>query len=207
MIQLSEITAWLKVTATTDDTLLTDLEGRAVAFVERITGRYFGLATSTSEIVEGVDQPRLWLENQPHDPTATSIGVTYVVEPGGTTATVTATAESGWQLRKEGNEGYLMRKAGNTWTRRYEYTVVYDKGYDETVGATGTTPISLDAPGEIEQLVLDLIANKYRMRGQENLIAETIDNYSYRLGDFSESDLDAIPWARSTVERWRRINV
>lgn len=205
MIPVSEIKTWLGIDSTdsTYDTVLGQLETRAVAFVSRVTGRYFGGTATTSEIIEGTDQKRLWL-SEPSTVTATAMAVVYVANPGDSTSTLTATAADGWQVRTEGNEGYLIRKGGNIWFEPYEYTVTYTRGYATSGAATSA---SIAVPGEIRQLVLDLIAVKWRGRGQEGLRSERIDNYSYTRDDFSDADIDTIPWARSVIDKWRRLNV
>jgi hypothetical protein len=207
MLPLDDVKTWLKIPLadTTYDALLQDMEERAVATLQRILGRYFGPNGATTEREFGDRTNRLWLLEVPTvTTTATTFAVTERAEIGDTGTALMATAADGYELRAVGNEAWLARKGGHTWLQGYEYTVAYRRGY--LFPATATTG-GHAPPGDIEQLLLDLIALKWNQLGKQGIVSETIDNYSYRLGDFRESDLDAIPGWKSIAEKWRRPNV
>jgi hypothetical protein len=105
----------------------------------------------------------------------------------------TETAITDYTLRTLNREALLARHGGVKWTRDYEYAVTYWRGY-----AAG------DEPGDIRQLVLDLLAVKWGIRqsGGEGLRSETIGGYSWTR--FGDTDMDAVTGGWATVHAWRR---
>jgi len=65
VIPLSELKAWLTITDSGSDDLLTQLEARMVAKVEQWTGDYLGPVVAFTEILDGGGRDRLWLRQKP----------------------------------------------------------------------------------------------------------------------------------------------
>ena len=196
MIALADLKVELDIEAsdTTFDAYLTALEPRAVAYVEMRTHRYFGEPEAVTEYVFGLGGPRLDMRwNLYTSPTT----VAERLYPGDATGTViTGSATDGFVVRTGPREAWLMRKGGSVWLRDYEYQVDHERGYD-----AGTEP------GEIRQLVIDLIAARFAARdgGASGIQSETIGGYSYRMGDFTNGDLAALgPMASGVIETWMR---
>jgi hypothetical protein len=196
MILLADLKVELDIDAgeTAFDAYLSAIEPRAVAYVEARTARYFGVVQDTTEYLVGGGNRKLWLDSIP------STNPTSIKEreyPGATEITITPLADDGYVVRSEVRSAWLVRKGGYVWQSGYEYeTVGLKRGY-----AAG------DEPGEIRQLVIDLIASRLAMReaGGAGVQSETIGGYSYRLGDFSDGDLSSLgPMAMDTIALWRR---
>ena len=193
MIDLTTLKEWLGISAedTAHDALLTDLEARAVEWVERQTGRYFGPPAETTEVLCGTGARRLWLAEPP-------VSVAEVVEyayPGAEGVIIDPAAPDGYEIRTGGNEGWLVRRGG-VWWPGYEYRVRYTRGY----------PAGQE-PADIRQLVLDLVALKWSIRGKDGLQSESIGGYSYTRSAFhiaDDGDLKSIPGALRTIQSWRR---
>ena len=197
MIDLADLKVELDIDAGDDsfDAWLLAIEPRAVAYVEMRTHRYFGPEADLTEYIIGLDHPRLYLESNVADEGY----LTEVIErqyAGDTGVTITGSASSGFVIRQSARQSFLVRKGGYTWLRDYEYEVTYTRGY-----ATGTEP------GEIRQLVIDLIAARFSSReeGGTGIQSETIGGYSYRKGDFTDGELSALgPLATQVIETWMR---
>jgi hypothetical protein len=195
MIVLADLKVELDIDASdySFDAYLAALEPRAVAYVEMRTHRYFGPVASVTEYLRGQGIRELWLLNLPATVPTSVIERAY---PGATETTITAANTDGFVVRTDVREAWLVRKGGYLWTRDYEYQVTFTRGY-----AAG------DEPGEIRQLVIDLIASRFAMReaGGAGVQSETIGGYSYRLGDFSDGDLSSLgPMASDTITMWTR---
>ena len=193
MIDLTTLKEWLGIPATdtAHDALLTDLEAQAVEWVERQTGRYFGPPAETTEVIRGTGARRLWLA----EPPVSVAEVTEVVYPGGTETVIDPAGVNGYEVRVAGNEGWLVRRGG-VWWPCYEYRVRYTRGYP-----TG------QEPADIRQLVLDLVALRWSLRGKDGLQSESIGGYSYTRSAFhiaDDGDLKSIPGALRTIQAWRR---
>lgn len=166
---------------------LTDVEQRTVEFVEQQTGRHFGPVETMTEYLAGTGIRRLWLKESPD--AITSVRDRPLTEFDWTT--IAETDDDGWELR--GRE--LLRRNGFGWTTAREYEVVYDFGY-----AAGTEP------GDIRQLVMDLVKMKWDMRDRSaDLISETEGAQSRRYAspDQSTSALLDVPWVRETIANYR----
>ena len=187
MITLADLRAWLNVTDTDSDALLTALEARAVDFVQRETGRYFGPSIARTEILRGDDSDMLRLRERPS-------AITLLEYRAVTATTWTALAASGaWELHvpmdDTGILGAVLYRIGAEWSRDTRYRVTYPFGY--TAGAE---------PGEIRQAVMDIVELKYIERGRFGLRSETLGDYSYTLGP---RDVENVPELMDTLARWR----
>lgn len=175
----------------TDDTVVADMIARAVAFVETYTRRYFGLPETVTEFLAGTCRYDLYLSERPQtlDSEAADVAVIERCTPSSTSAAVTA-----FQVREcDTYRALLHRIDGAVWGSGYEYAVTYIRGYLVDAG-----------PKDIEQVLLDLVALKTNTRGREGIKSETIGGYSYTLGDFGNSEVDALPGAKSILNTWRR---
>jgi hypothetical protein len=123
------------------DDILTDLEVRAVALVERATGRFWGASEAHTYTLEGTADYSIYV---PEDLTA----VTSVSVRDAATEEWTALATDDWE--RYGRE--FLRADGEMWpSGRATVKIVATRGY-----GTGAEP------GEVRQLVLDLVNWQYR---------------------------------------------
>lgn len=197
MISATDLAAWLGAPSEPSEpgvtALLTALEVRAVDFIQRETGRYFGVAAARTEYLLGDDGNVLRLAE---DPSAVTT-VEYRTYVGESWTAIVSGDDDGWELRRspDGVIGArLLRKSGSAWSSCYEYKVTYSFGY------------TADAePGEIRQAVMDLVALKYQERGREGLKAEAIGDYSYStLTDaYGRRGIAAVPGLAEVIARWR----
>lgn len=169
------------LTATDADWVLEALIARTVDFVERQLDWYFREPRDAVEVLDGTGLRALWLRQYIAEETATSPLVEYRTGVGGDWTELDA---------DEYEYSVGQRALFNTWiwTRGVQnYRVSYREGF--------TT-----MPGDIEQLVLDLIVAKWNARGRDPLLkSETLDYYSYTRGDLEE-----IPGWKEIRARWKR---
>ena len=193
MISLARL---VELTGITDDAELPALEQQrdaALAFIESQTGVRFGSVVSSTVTVRGTGTGFLYLR----EPVLTVTAVTEHTYPGATGSAV-AEGGSGYALRTEGQESYLVRVgASGTWTRGYEYSVTYTHGYVEDAG-----------PKDVEHLLVELVKLYRANAGREGINSETIGGYSYSKPAtyaFEDGDLKQIPGAYQTIKKWRRL--
>lgn len=173
---LADVKSWLAITVPTWDTELQALMDRALYAVQRELDWYFGAPRAATEILDGTGNRELWIR-QPD--AGGNLAVSSRSTVGGTWSAVdTDDYES---------DGRGLFNTGN-WTRGVRnYRVTYSEGF-----AT--------MPGDIEQLLLDLVSLKWKRRTSDpGLKSERIGDYAYTRGDLEESAL----WSL-TVARWRR---
>lgn len=142
MISLADLKAYLGGSFTTaDEAILTDLEERAVALVERATGRYFGASESHTYTLEGPGDGSVWVND-----TLSAVTSVSVRDAVGEDWTALETDE----YERYGSE--FLRADGLAWPDgRALVQIVATRGY------------ATDAePGPIRQLVLDLVNWQYR---------------------------------------------
>ena len=196
MIALADLKEWLVAAGLLDsgdatyDAVLESLEARAVAFVENQTDRYFGPVASVTEVLTGYGGAKLWLTEIPSTNPTTVVERAYL---GGAEMTITDADANGFLVRTSNADAWLQRRGGSVWTDGYEYEVSYARGYDADA-----------EPGDIRQLVLDLVTLKFGLAGSEGLKSETIGGYSYTMGNFNAQDLEQIPMSAATLRLWRR---
>ena len=142
MISVADLKAYLGGSFTVaEEAILTDLEERAVALVERATGRYFGASGSHTYTLEGTGDTSIWVND-------TLSAVTSVSIRGEVGEDWTALESTDYE--QYGSE--FMRANGLKWPDgRALVKIVATRGY------------ATDAePGPIRQLVLDLVNWQYR---------------------------------------------
>jgi len=142
VISLADLKAYLGGSFTTaEEAILTDLEERAVALVERATGRYFGASGSHTYTLEGPGDTSIWVND-----TLTAV----------TSVSIRDTVGEDWTLLDaEDYEQYgseFLRASGLAWPDgRALVQIIATRGY------------ATDAePGPIRQLVLDLVNWQFR---------------------------------------------
>lgn len=184
MVSVNELARWLNIETPTPSQrlVLRDLEKHTVAFVQEQTGRYFGLEVEFTEIIAGRGTPFLWL----NEPATTITSVEERWRPG-----EAWTALTDYEQR----ESQLIREDGLVWQYEYEYRVIYDFGY-----AAG------QEPGDIRQLVLDLVKLKWDQRIRAGDV-ETEQVGPMRITYASDDGTASIPWVRETFDAWRHVPV
>lgn len=205
MIPLDELKAYLGIeeSDTSQDDRLVELERNAVAFIEAQTQRYFGPPQEFEEVLEGNGRRRLWLSEPPvEDPSDSDgilVGLAEAAYPGAAPTDPALEEGTDFLLRYMGNAGapgytgtVVRTGSGTVWTLTYEYTATYWRGYE-----------SGSEPGDIRQLVLDLVSVRQSLLGREGFRSESAPDYSYVR--FGEGDLDAVSGGRATVDAWKRL--
>lgn len=142
MISSADLQAYLGGSFTAGDiTILTDLEERAVALVERATGRYYGASGSYTYYPEGTGDLSVWIPDE-----ITAVGSVSVRGAVGEDWTVLDSTD----YEQSGKE--FLRADGLAWPEgRRLIKIVATRGY------------ATDAePGPIRQLVLDLVNWQFR---------------------------------------------
>lgn len=178
MYDLASVKAWLGLPAAADpvdDPILTDLMARALDAVQRELDWYFGTSRATEEILNGTGLRSLWLRQPPL---------------AGVVVSDRTTVGDAWELVDAADYELGGRGLFNEgdWTRGVRnYRVAYEEGF-----AT--------MPGDIEQLLLDVVNAKWRGRDTNPAMkSEKIGDYSYTRGDLEDSQY----WM-AVVGRWRR---
>lgn len=179
MIPANELRVYVRATAA-DDQVLAQLELGAVAFIENDTGRYFGAPAETVETISGPMAGSLWLSDKPAIDPDTGDPLLVVEEWSGSVWSVVVASD----YRIVGN---ALVSTG-VWTYgTNNYRATFTRGYEE--GAE---------PADIRDLVMQLVASKWKARGNEGMKSETISGYSYTRADVP----DPITYDR-TLEHWR----
>lgn len=180
MIEVQELKSWLGILSsdTSYDQVLQDLEKRTVVLLENETDRYFGPVKTITEYVNGNGRTEIWLKEKPI--TITSVSYRDYLD---NTWTAYATTDY------EQHDRVLFRLLNEEWPLgKKNIRVIYTAGYD-----VGTEP------EDIRQAVLDLISMKFRQRGTEGMHSQKLGDYEY-----TKSDIEKIPFLRSTIARYRR---
>lgn len=183
MLDWSTVRDRVPAAASLDQPVVEALIGGAQAFLERQTGRYFGLPASVTEYLIGFGTVELFLTDR------VASGTPTVIEQLSPTASPTAV--TAFALRHGRAQTVLLRTDGLSWRASAEYAVTYQRGFDlET------------APADLQQLAMDLIAVRLNATGAEGLQSGAIGNFSFTLAD---PDLTkAIPGLGATISAWRR---
>jgi hypothetical protein len=198
MIPLDELRTYLGLPED-DDTeaaVLLELERNALAFVQTQARRYFGPPAPVTEYLAGTGSRSLWLSDvplepeEPADPEDDPTPRVLVLDLNHAAAAATPLEDFDLRVADE-RDAALVRHGALRWSPLREYAVTYQRGYREG-----------EEPGDIRQLVLDLVSVKFALRGSEGLRSESMGGYSYtRIG---ETDMDAATGGWATIHAWRR---
>ena len=188
MYDLASVKAWLGLPAAADpvqDPRITELMERALDAVQHELDWYFGASRPAEEILNGTGHRALWLRQPPlagvvvH--TRTNVGQAWTVVPA-------ADYESDTDyITPSTSMGRSLFNVGAWEEGRRNFRVVYAEGFAVM-------------PGDVEQLLLDLVKGKWEGRGTiPGMKSEKIGDYSYTRGDME----DTAGWA-AVVARWKR---
>lgn len=149
MISLADLKAYLGGSfSTDDDAILTDLEERAVALVERATGRFFGASGSKTYTLEGSGDTSVWVGDAITAVASVSIRDTV----GEDWTALTADDDYEWHKAETHTASRFVRCNGLTWPDGVALVrVIATRGY----AADGEPPL-------IRGLVKDLVNWQYR---------------------------------------------
>lgn len=133
MIELEQIKQQIKHTLPesdpTEDELIEEYERAAVAYVQKITGRYYGPPVDDAAITAvGNGTSLLYL----HERVSAITSVTERMYLGDTGTVIATGATDGWALRLAPGESFgnaVIRKGGSLWLYGYEYALVGTIGY------------------------------------------------------------------------------
>jgi len=187
MPDLAMVKSWLGITEeaaelglpdTTWDTELGELLGRTVDFIQRELDWYFGAPRAAVEVLNGPGLRGLWLRQY-------IVGTTLTVqERYGVGDTWTAVPVADYEFEAGGRGIFNVAN----WTHGFRnYRVSYSEGF-----ATW--------PGDAEQLVLDLVASRWKGRENDGAMkSETIGDYSY-----TRADLEEMPGWGAVWAHWKR---
>lgn len=145
------------------DQLLIDLEGRAAAYVERMTARRWSSPIDSTKVIQGRGSRTLWLPGR----IATDPQVVVVRERAIYGGVWEVLAADEYEIR-EGES--LVRLDGAPWSKLAEYELSFSDGY--LIG---------EAPQDIQDLVIDLVSIAYSGFVDDGVKSESIGDYSYTL--------------------------
>jgi len=176
MVYLQEVKGYLRKTDDTYDAELEALLGRAIDSVQRELDWYFGPPRAAEEILNGSGRQLMFLRQPP-------VGDTPLI------AYDRAGPTEEWDVidvlyYENDGRALLHSTVWSSGFRNYRFT--YDEGF-------------LTPPGEIVQLVLDLVAAKWGRETKAGIVSETLGRYSYTLKDVQET----VNWG-SVVKKWKR---
>lgn len=178
MLPLDDVKQWLKITGDTHDAQIQTLIDRAVAIIERETLWYFRESRPAINVLDGSGTDVMFLR-QP------ALAAVVVETRGGPTDTWVVVPTTDYEVNgRELLVGALWKKG------RKNFRATYDEGFD-------------DPPGDVCQLILDLVAMKWQGR-EENLAfkSERIGDYAYTRADLNQLD----QW-RIVENNWRRLRI
>jgi hypothetical protein len=190
------VDAFIAESGAEDDGTLEDMIQRATEFVQTMTRRYFGVPVPHTYRRIGHGSTNLYLPEPPTVMDADPLIVEERMWPGDDPTLIIRGDSAGadeFDVRPDATRAVFVRYGRTVWFTGYEYTTTYTRGYLVDMG-----------PGDVRQLVYDLVKNKLDARtlGADDLKSETIDNYAYTR--FGASDLDAIgknAWA--VIDAWK----
>ena len=164
MIPLDDLKVWLGVKVDTYDDLLTALEARTVAYVERQLQWYFGEPRETTEYMNGTGTPRMFLRQPPDD------GVVVLSYRSGVSTDWAVVDTEDYEITRRG----LYSVYASVWYRGLRnYRAVYLEGFSSP-------------PGDIEQVVYSLVGALWNRRDKDGYTSEKIGDYSYTLADLEK---------------------
>lgn len=186
LIDLDTVKDWLGIaeTVTKHDELLQGLIDRGGEIIERELRWYFGAPRDAVEVLDGTGTSKLFLRQYPVDESAVVVETRSGVSDDWT-------AVDGDDFEVDGRGLHHRTK----WLRgRRNHRATYQEGFD-------------DVPGDIRQLLLDLVSIGWRRRGKEGLSGERIGDYSYTLLPGTGGDIESLPRWKAVVSRWKRLRL
>lgn len=182
IVTLDQVKEWLGVDVLTEDqeTALWALVGRAQAAIERELDWYFDVPRAAIEILDGNGRDRIYLRQPP----VLTNNHTITIE------TRYGVGDTEWEVLDVSyweQAGRALFCTGTWPCGRRTIRVTYWEGFD--------TP-----PGEIVQLLLNLVSSKVLLDDSGELASETIGDYSYTRKDLQEQ-VDIWP---TIVNDWKR---
>lgn len=194
---LARLKAYLEITGSSKDTLLTMILYGAWKFIEQYTGRKFARATYTSELYSGHDTNKLILKQAP-----VISGQTFTLQKR-----VTGLNEDSWETIDTENywidytKGIITMKTkfvGGTQNYRVTYTAGYyvpkDSQYQDG------TDDDLDLPYDIEMAIWKLCSAEYMNRKNQGRTSERVRDMSVTYAKATEKDEEL----RSTIGMYKR---
>lgn len=145
------------------DQILVDLEARAAAYVERMTGRRWSAPADLVKVVQGRGSRTLWLPGR-----VASDPQVVVVRERAIYGGVWRVMDVDEYEVREGES--LVRLDGAPWSKLAEYELSFSDGF----------PIG-EAPQDIQDLVIDLVSIAYSGFVDDGVKSESIGDYSYTL--------------------------
>lgn len=191
IVDLTDLKEYLGVEGFDEDWRLSRWGAAASAYVHTYTRRYFGAVEEVIEVYRGLGKPSLWLLEPVVDGDA--ITVVERMYPDEVGRTIADDDVDGWIFRAP---ALLLRAAGAVWLREMEYTVTYSRGY-----APGA------APDDIRLAVMDMVQLKraWWAKDGKTVVSEKLGDYSYTLGDVTQSGRINGMDHRETLDLWRRV--
>ena len=162
----------------TDDEILQQLIDRTVDFVQRELDWYFGAPRAATEILDGTGTNLITVRQF-------IVNSSVVVSERDTVGEAWETVDTDDYEFRVGERGLYH---ASEWTAgKRNYRVQYTEGF-ETM------------PGDIEQLILDLVTSRWNNRDNDpGLRSEHIGDYSY-----TRADLEELPGWSAVFNHWRR---
>ena len=181
MITAARARAHLGLSSSQDAALAVMIAG-ATAYLGHALNRYLGAPTSFVEVKDGDGTDTIYLDH----PEAADPETTLTVETRDDYFDAwTVVAEEDFVV-----DGQRVVHRSAWPIGRGTVRVIYEAGYNAGAG-----------PAELQLLVLDLVAMRWRDQGSEApLLAETLGDYSYRTGA-----VEALASWDATVASWRRL--
>ena len=174
-VTLASAKAWMGITDAAHDAEIQALIDRMLYTVQLELDWYFGIGRPAEEILDGPGNRALWLRQPP------LAGVTVRYRAG---------VGEDWEMVDADDyeaDGRGLFHVGNWTAGVRNYRVNYAEGF-------------VTMPGDIEQLILDLVSMKWQRRTTDPALkSERIGDYAYTLADLEESQY----WT-NVLMRWRR---
>lgn len=171
------------VSDTTDDTLITEREADAVAWVEKQTHEHrFRTPEELVEVLTGKGSFQLVLPGHVDDDEE-EVTIRERILPGDWE---TLDPAEDFERRKD----TLIRLDGQPFYRGAEYEITYPDGYET-------------APHDIQAVVIELVGAMLGDASSGGLSSETIGDYSYKTADAVGASLSDVSLA--TIQRYRRM--
>lgn len=183
LVDIETIKTWLKIPASTTayDDVLTGLEERVAEWIHRELRWYFGPSRERVEVLNGTGTPKMFLLQPPVD------GAVTLHTRSGPGDDYTVVADSDYELGGRG----LYCAAGHCWAKGFRnFRATYNEGFEEV-------------PGDIVQLVLDVIAVIWNQRGKEGFGSERIGDYNYSMLVVNDA-IGNVPRWEKIKHNWRR---